>query len=81
MWTKAFALALVERAIKTAAQTAIALIGATALVHEVNWPLVGSGVALATILSALTSIASAGLTDGSPSLTTEHLDEAPRPAP
>lgn len=45
------------RALKTVAQTAIATIGTTALLHEVNWVIVGSASALAGVLSMLTSIA------------------------
>ena len=45
------------RALKTVAQTAIATIGTTALLHEVNWIVVGSASALAGVLSLLTSIA------------------------
>jgi len=45
------------RAVKTMAQTAIATIGTTAAMSEVNWLLVGSTAALAGILSALTSVA------------------------
>ena len=63
-----------ERAIKTAAQVAIATIGTTALIHEVDWAVVGSATALATVLSVLTSIAS-GARDGEPSLAGEHIKE------
>jgi hypothetical protein len=45
------------RALRTAAQTAIALIGSSALLAEVNWAVVGSGVAVAALLSVLTSVA------------------------
>lgn len=45
------------RAIKTIAQTAVATIGTSAVIAEVNWVMVGSASALAGILSMLTSIA------------------------
>ena len=45
------------RALKTLAQTAIATIGTTAFLHEVDWTLVASAAALAAILSMLTSVA------------------------
>ena len=53
-WTKA---ALV-RAIKTAAQTAVALIGTNAIgITGVDWVAVASAAALAAVVSLLTSIA------------------------
>lgn len=45
------------RALRTVAQTAIATIGTTALLEDVNWAVVGSASLLAGILSILTSIA------------------------
>lgn len=45
------------RAIKTVAQTAVATIGTTALVTEVNWMVVASASVLAGLLSMLTSVA------------------------
>lgn len=45
------------RAIKTICQTAIATIGTSAIMSEVNWLVVGSASLLSGILSLLTSIA------------------------
>ena len=45
------------RAIKTVAQTAIATIGASATMGEVNWIMVGSASLLAGVVSVLTSVA------------------------
>ena len=69
-WLKAAAV----RAAKTMAQTAIATIGTTALITEVNWLVVLSASALAGVLSLLTSLAGLpevdnGSTDG------KHFEE------
>lgn len=45
------------RAIKTVAQTAVATIGTSVAMGDVNWLLVGSASLLAGILSILTSVA------------------------
>lgn len=52
-WLRAAAV----RAIKTVAQTAVATIGVSAVVSEVDWIMVGSASLLAGILSLLTSVA------------------------
>ena len=52
-WLKA----AVVRAIKTVAQTAVATIGTSVAMGEVNWVMVGSASLLAGILSILTSVA------------------------
>ena len=45
------------RAVKTVAQTAIATIGASAVLTAVDWPVVASASVLAGVLSLLTSLA------------------------
>ena len=52
-WLKAAGI----RALKTIAQTAVATIGTSAVMSEVNWVMVGSASLLAGVLSLLTSVA------------------------
>ena len=54
---KEFWKATAIRAIRTICQTAVATIGTTALITEVDWAVVVSASALAGLLSVLTSIA------------------------
>ena len=63
-WAKAAGI----RAIKTVAQSAIAMIGTAAVMAEVDWKMVVSAAVLAGIISMLTSIA------GLPELTTETTE-------
>lgn len=52
-WLKAAAV----RAVKTVAQTAVATVGTSAILSEVNWLVVASASVLAGVLSLLTSVA------------------------
>ena len=65
IWTKPFWKGAAERAIKTAAQTALAyfVIGTTGIL-ELDWVALGSVSAAATIASLLTSISSADFVAG-----------------
>ena len=57
------------RAVKTVAQTAVATIGASAVISEVDWIIVVSASLLAGVVSMLTSIA------GLPEVPTETTEE------
>ena len=55
--TKTWLKAAGVRAIKTIAQTAVAMIGTATVFSDVNWLMILSGSLLAGLLSVLTSIA------------------------
>lgn len=75
MLTRAFWAATLERAVKTCAQTLAALLAADgADLLTLDWPATSATVALATLLSVATSVASAPLgAPGTPSL----VDDTP----
>lgn len=58
--------AAVVRAVKTFAQALVAVIGTSAVLHSVDWPMAFSAAGLAAVLSLLTSVA------GLPEATTER---------
>lgn len=62
--TKAWLKAAAVRAIKTVAQTAVATIGTSVAIGDVNWAMVASASVLAGILSILTSVAGLPEVDG-----------------
>lgn len=69
MFTLEFWKAATERAVKSAAQTLILLIGTGAVgITALNWPELLSLTATAALLSVLTSVVS-GAKDGNPSAT------------
>lgn len=65
---KRWLLASTVRAVKTGAQAAVGIIGAAAVMGEVDWALVISGAALSMVVSYLTSIAGIPEVDGGVSL-------------
>ena len=54
---KQFVICALTRALRTTAQTAVAMIPVAASIVEVNWPVVLGTAALAGVCSILTSIA------------------------
>lgn len=70
MFTKSFAIAALERAIKTFAQAAVAvLVGNVTGLLDVDWVQLASVSGLAALVSVLTSVASGAVTGDGPSLT------------
>lgn len=61
---KKWAIAAGVRAVKTVAQTAVATIGVSTVMAEVDWAMIASASVLAGILSILTSIAGLPEVDG-----------------
>ena len=55
--TKKWIKAALVRAVKTVCQTAVAMIGTSVVLADVNWIMVASASALSGVLSILTSIA------------------------
>lgn len=77
MFTTAFAKAALERAIKTFAQTLVAVLGIGATdILAVDWEAALSASALAAVVSVLTSIGSDALTGDGPSLTNAETIES-----
>ena len=75
---KDYLLAMLERAIKTAAQTFLALVGTNAVgLTDVDWLAVASAVGLAAVLSVVTSLGSITLTssNGPAAFGPESIDD------
>ena len=71
MFTRIWLVAALTRALRTLAQTAVALIGTTAVIEGVDWRVVASGSVLAAVLSVLTSLG--GLPEAPSSLTLAEI--------
>ena len=72
--TRAYVLAVLERATKTAAQSALLVFGADQInALHANWSDVGGFALGGFALSVLTSLATSGFGGDGPSATTEHV--------
>lgn len=82
MFSRAFWYASLERAVKTAAQSAILVFGADQFnALQADWQTAAGFAGGGFVLSVLTSLASGAVTsEPGPSLANEHLDTAPRHA-
>lgn len=70
---KTWAKAAIVRAVKTVAQSAVAMIGTAAVMAEVDWKMVVSAALLAGVISILTSVA--GLPEVSTTEKTESEEQ------
>jgi hypothetical protein len=74
LMTGRFWAATVERAARTAAQTAVATIGVNVVaVQDVNWPVVAGAAGLGALLSVLTSVGASATSTEGPSFGPEEL--------
>lgn len=74
MFNKEFALATLERALKTFAQALVAVFAAGSItVLNVDWTQALAVAGTAALLSVLTSVASGGIGNYGPSLTSEAV--------
>jgi hypothetical protein len=74
--TKAYLLAVLERAVKTAAQSALLVLGADQInALNAQWVDVGGFAAGGFVLSVLTSLATSGFGGNGPSATTEVVEK------
>ena len=75
LFTRAFWLAALVRAIRTIAQTMLALIGTNAVgITSIDWVGVASGAALAGVVSILTSVAT-GIPEAKRQLPEQQTEE------
>lgn len=74
---KDYLLAMLERAIKTAAQTFLAFVGTTAAIGDVDWKMAASVVGMATVLSVVTSLASLSFGSNGPAAFGPEKIDAP----
>lgn len=73
--TRAYLLAVLERATKTAAQSALLVLGADQInALNASWGDVGGFALGGFVLSILTSVATSGFGGNGPSATTERVD-------
>jgi hypothetical protein len=80
IFTREFGLAALERGVKTAAQSALLVLGADQInALEAAWTTVGGFALGGFVLSVLTSVATANAVVPGPSVTTETLTDPDHP--